>query len=82
MAVRIHVRDTGLGILPEDRDKIWEEFHQLRGGIYQSHKRRGLGLALSRRLINLLGGAIWFESSPNCGSTFSILLPRQPCGAS
>jgi PAS domain S-box-containing protein len=81
-AFRIHVRDTGLGIPPCDRDKIWEEFHQRRGSIYKSHEGTGLGLAVTRRLVKLLGGDVWFESVPNEGSTFSFLLPRTPATTS
>jgi signal transduction histidine kinase len=81
LALRVHVRDTGFGILPADRERIWEEFHQLRGGMYQSHDGTGLGLSLTRRLLKLMEGEIWFESVPNKGSTFSFYLPVRPQAA-
>jgi signal transduction histidine kinase len=49
--------------------------------IYQSHDGAGLGLSLTRRLLKLMEGEIWFESVPNKGSTFSFYLPVRPRAA-
>jgi signal transduction histidine kinase len=72
------VRDTGLGIAPEHRARIFEPFWQ----VDQSHARRqggtGLGLAVSRRLAELLGGELRIESALGSGSTFSLALPDVP----
>jgi signal transduction histidine kinase len=74
-AVRIAVRDTGPGIAPEDRDLIFEEFRQARSGDGERPEGTGLGLALSRRLVELHGGRIWVESEVGRGSTFVFTLP-------
>ncbi|MGN6799947.1 MAG: ATP-binding protein [Gaiellaceae bacterium] len=72
--VRVSVTDTGPGIAPEDRHRIFEEFHQTAVGL-QQREGTGLGLALSKRLIELHGGRIWVESELGRGSTFLFTLP-------
>jgi signal transduction histidine kinase len=72
--VRVSVSDTGPGIAPEDRERIFEEFQQTDAGIEQ-REGTGLGLALSKRLIELHGGRIWVESAVGDGSTFVFALP-------
>ncbi len=75
--LRFAVRDTGLGIAPEDRTRIFEEFVQVEGPDPQRRARgTGLGLPLSRRLARLLGGDIAVESEEGVGSTFTLTLPR------
>lgn len=69
------VRDTGIGIPAEHQDKIFEEFYQVQNPLQQKTRGTGLGLALSRRLANLLGGGITFQSTVGCGSTFWVDLP-------
>ena len=72
--VRISVRDTGPGIPNEDRERIFESFQQ--GGRDASrHEGTGLGLTLSRRIVELLGGRLWLESEVGVGSTFSFSIP-------
>jgi signal transduction histidine kinase len=71
--VTILVSDTGPGIAPEDRERIFEEFEQTRSGAAGSGT--GLGLAISRRLAALLGGSLDLESEVGEGSTFSLTLP-------
>src|SRR5262249_51705807 len=73
--VEIAVADTGPGIAPEDRDVIFEEFGQARAGPERDEEGTGLGLPLSRRLVELHGGRLWVESAPNEGSTFRFTLP-------
>jgi signal transduction histidine kinase len=72
--VRVSVTDTGSGIAPEDQVRIFEEFQQTDAGAAQ-REGTGLGLALSKRLIELHGGRIWVESVLGKGSRFSFTLP-------
>ncbi len=69
------VQDTGIGIAPQDMDKIFEEFRQGTGGRRKGRAGSGLGLAISRQLLNLMGGRIWAESTLGRGSTFYFTLP-------
>jgi signal transduction histidine kinase len=72
--VRVSVADTGPGVAPEDRDRIFEEFQQSETGV--GHREgTGLGLALSKRFVELHGGRIWLESELGHGSTFTFALP-------
>ena len=72
--VQISIADTGPGIASEDQERIFEEFQQTEVGIEQ-REGTGLGLALSKRLIELHGGRIWVESASGEGSTFTFTLP-------
>ena len=74
--VRVSVVDTGPGIAAEDRERIFGEFQQTEAGIEQ-REGTGLGLALSKRLVELHGGRIWVESEPGNGSTFVFTLPAR-----
>jgi signal transduction histidine kinase len=77
--VTVSVADTGPGIAPEDLDRIFEEFQQTETGAKQ-HEGTGLGLALSKRFVEMHGGRIWCESEPGAGSTFLFTLPLRPVG--
>ena len=72
--VQVSVTDTGPGIAPEDQERIFEEFQQTDVGVTE-REGTGLGLALSRRLVELHGGRIWVESEPGRGSRFVFTLP-------
>ena len=72
--VLISVADTGPGIAAEDHERIFHEFHQTETGVKQA-EGTGLGLALSKRLVELHGGRIWLESELGKGSTFVFTLP-------
>jgi signal transduction histidine kinase len=74
--VRVSVADTGPGVALEDRDRIFEEFQQSETGIAQ-REGTGLGLALSKRYVELHGGRIWLESELGHGSTFTFALPAR-----
>jgi signal transduction histidine kinase len=74
--VEISVTDTGPGVLPEDFERIFEEFQQSELGM-QQREGTGLGLALSKRLVELHGGRIWVESEPDRGSRFVFTLPLE-----
>lgn len=71
--VRIDVSDTGPGIPPEHRQRIFEEFEQVPASV--AHGGTGLGLPISKRLAELLGGSLTLESEPGVGSTFTLTLP-------
>ncbi|WNG54008.1 response regulator [Archangium gephyra] len=75
-SVVFSVRDTGVGIAPEDQERIFEEFIQVEGPHQQGVKGTGLGLPLSRRLAELLGGSLAVESQPGQGSTFHATVSR------
>jgi signal transduction histidine kinase len=66
------VRDTGIGIAPEDHDRIFEEFSQVQTRLQKKVKGTGLGLPLSRSLAQLLGGNLTVESVPGQGSVFTL----------
>src|SRR5205085_1912762 len=73
--VQIAVRDTGVGIAPEDLEHVFEEFRQTGAGRAQS-EGTGLGLPLAKQFVELHGGRMWVESEPGQGSTFSFTLPQ------
>jgi signal transduction histidine kinase len=75
--VTVSVADTGPGIAPEDHDRVFEEFQQTEAGVEQ-REGSGLGLALSKRLVELHGGRIWVDSELGKGSTFVFTLPARP----
>jgi signal transduction histidine kinase/CheY-like chemotaxis protein len=70
----VTVTDDGIGIPAEDRERIFESFQQGRRGPSRE-EGTGLGLTLSRRIVSLLGGALWLESQVGAGSTFGFVLP-------
>jgi signal transduction histidine kinase/CheY-like chemotaxis protein len=74
-AVAFAVRDTGIGIAPEDQERIFDDFTQVDNPLQRCVKGTGLGLPLCRRLASLLGGRIELESSPGEGSTFTAVIP-------
>jgi PAS domain S-box-containing protein len=78
----ISVADTGIGIGPDDLERVFLEFEQLDSSYARQQEGTGLGLALTRRLVELHGGRIWVESEVGRGSTFSFVLPLTPGGPS
>ncbi|RKY65893.1 MAG: hypothetical protein DRQ08_04500, partial [Candidatus Latescibacterota bacterium] len=73
----VSVSDTGIGIAPEDQDRIWREFEQVDNELSRRYEGTGLGLPLTKRLVELHGGRIWVESEPGKGSTFTFVLPLE-----
>lgn len=76
-AVQVAVADTGIGIAPQDISKVFDEFGQVDSTLRREHDGSGLGVPLSKRLIELHNGRMWLESEPGKGSTFFFTLPVQ-----
>lgn len=74
-AITFSVSDTGIGIAPEDQERIFEDFVQVESDLQQQVKGTGLGLPLSRKLAELLGGSVSVYSQAGQGSTFSAKIP-------
>jgi PAS domain S-box-containing protein len=74
-ALRISVTDTGIGIKPEDMEKIFQPFRQIDSGLTRQHDGTGLGLTICRHLANLMGGEISAKSAWGEGSVFTFILP-------
>ena len=76
--LRIEVEDSGIGIAAEDLPRLFTEFQQLDAGYSKRHQGTGLGLALTRRLVEAQSGSVGVHSVPGVGSVFHLVLPRQP----
>ncbi len=77
----VAVHDTGIGIAPDDQARVFNEFEQLDGSHSREFAGTGLGLALTKKLVELHGGTLTLESTVNLGSTFTVMLPlRRPEG--
>ena len=75
--IQFYVKDTGIGVRKEDQKLVFNRFRQIEDTSLRRVGGSGMGLTLSRHIINLLGGRIWLESTPNEGSTFFFSLPIQ-----
>ena len=75
--VAVSIQDTGIGIEHEKQSEIFKEFTQASDSIERKFGGAGLGLAISKRLAALMGGSMTLESSPNKGSTFTLILPLE-----
>ena len=73
--MRFTVWDTGIGIAAADQAKLFQAFTQVDSGLNRSQEGTGLGLALAKEMVELMGGTIWVDSKPGEGSTFSFSLP-------
>jgi signal transduction histidine kinase len=76
-ALEVAVCDTGIGIAKQDQEAVFEEFRQVGRDYTTKHEGTGLGLALTRRFVELHGGTIRVDSEPGKGSTFTFTLPSQ-----
>ena len=75
------VADTGIGISPADQDRIFQEWEQVEGKLQKTAKGTGLGLPLSRKLAQLIGGDVYVKSQVGLGSTFFVAVPVRYTGA-
>ena len=73
--VRLQVKDTGIGIRQEDLSRLFHEFEQLDSAPAKHQQGTGLGLALTKKIVELQNGSIMVESEFGHGSTFTVLLP-------
>ena len=74
--IEIVVTDSGIGIRPQDQEKIFSEFYQIDPKLSQDFEGTGLGLCITRELVKLLRGKIWVESEEGKGSKFSFVIPK------
>ncbi|UUZ68913.1 hypothetical protein LP416_03465 [Polaromonas sp. P2-4] len=74
--LRLQMRDTGIGIKTEDMSKLFVEFQQLDSGMARRYQGTGLGLVLTKKIIEFQQGAISVQSEVGKGSTFTVVLPR------
>lgn len=71
------VKDTGIGIAADDQARIFEEFTQIDSALQRSTRGTGLGLPLAKKLTQSLGGMLELQSTPNVGSTFTVIIPQE-----
>jgi signal transduction histidine kinase/CheY-like chemotaxis protein len=75
-SLQVEISDTGIGISPEEQEKIWQRFYQVNGDANRRYGGTGMGLAVARQVIEAHEGKIWVTSEPGKGSTFSFSLPK------
>ena len=73
--LQVSVTDSGIGMKPEDQKQVFKEFWQADNSFSRKYQGTGLGLALTKRIVEMHGGKIWFESEYEKGSTFCFTLP-------
>ena len=76
--LEVSVRDTGIGIKAEDWPILFRPFQQVDTGLTRRHEGTGLGLSICRRILEVLGGSITFNSTFGVGSVFTFRLPVRP----
>ena len=78
--LRVDVRDNGPGIAPEDQAVIFDKFRQVGDTLTDKPHGSGLGLYISRQIVEHFGGRMWVQSSPGSGACFSFTLPTGSAG--
>jgi NtrC-family two-component system sensor histidine kinase KinB len=73
--LRISVTDTGKGVPPDQRERVFEKFAQIPKSVVHGHRGSGLGLTLCKLVVEAHGGKIWIESGPEGGAAFFFTLP-------
>ncbi|HOP03220.1 MAG TPA: ATP-binding protein [Tenuifilaceae bacterium] len=76
-SIKFFVRDTGIGIPPEKLDIIFERFRQVQEGSTRRYGGTGIGLYISKHIVDLMGGKLWVESKLNVGTIFNFTLPYE-----
>ncbi|MCB0237442.1 MAG: hypothetical protein KDH08_02135, partial [Anaerolineae bacterium] len=76
--VTVYVADEGIGIPPEEQTRLFESFYRVDSGMRRQTKGTGLGLYLSKAIVEAHNGQIWVRSTPGKGSTFFFTLPEVP----
>jgi len=79
--IRLYVSDTGEGVYPEEKEKIFDEFYRIGDDLTGRPKGSGLGLSISKKIVEAHGGKIWAESQLGKGSTFFFTLPKGAAAA-
>ncbi len=79
--LHITIKDTGLGIDDDEQDVIFDRFKQIESGTTKSHRGHGLGLSITKAVVDLLNGTISLSSAKDQGATFTITLPELESGA-
>ena len=80
-AVRVSIQDSGIGIAEEHLESVFEAFHQGDAKLARQFVGTGLGLSVCRRLVEMHGGRIWLESTPDIGTTVFFHLPKRGAAA-
>jgi signal transduction histidine kinase len=75
--VTVYVADQGIGIPPEEQDRVFDRFHRVESGLHRRTEGTGLGLYLVKAVVEAHGGRVWVESVPGRGSIFMLTLPRK-----
>jgi signal transduction histidine kinase len=70
--LRVEITDNGIGIAPEDQDRLFTAFEQAQSGMSRDYGGTGLGLAITKRIVEMMGGNIWVESEIGKGSKFTF----------
>lgn len=75
--VELTMTDTGVGIAPQELERIFDRFYQVEDHMTRRHGGVGLGLSTVKGLVELHGGRVWAESVPDRGSRFTVVLPAK-----
>jgi len=74
--IQVNVQDTGIGVPTSERERIFDRFYQVDGGVNRLYKGTGLGLTICRHIVEHHGGRIWVQSDQDRGATFAFTISR------